>query len=83
MHPAVALAAVTGVPDEVKGELAKAYVVLKPDTTVTGEGLIAHCREHLAAYKIPRAVQFVDTVPITASGKIVRRLLKDFDDGTR
>ncbi len=83
MHPAVALAAVTGVPDEVKGELAKAYVVLKPDTTVTGEGLIAHCREHLAAYKIPRAVQFVDTVPITASGKIMRRLLKDHDDGTR
>ena len=83
MHPAVALAAVTGVPDEVKGELAKAYVVLKPDTTVTGDELVAHCRQHLAAYKIPRAVQFVDEVPITASGKIMRRLLKDYDDGTR
>ena len=83
MHPAVALAAVTGVPDEVKGELAKAYVVRKPDTTVTAEELIAHCRQHLAAYKIPRAVQFVDEVPITASGKIMRRLLKDYDDGTR
>ena len=83
MHPAVALAAVTGVPDEVKGELAKAYVVRKPDTTVTAEELIAHCRQHLAAYKIPRAVQFVDDVPITASGKIMRRLLKDYDDGTR
>ena len=83
MHPAVALAAVTGVPDEVKGELAKAYVVLKPGATVTAEQLIAHCREHLAAYKLPRAVQFVDEVPITASGKIMRRLLKNFDDGTR
>ena len=83
MHPAVALAAVTGVPDEMKGELAKAYVMLKPDTTVTAEALVAHCREHLAAYKIPRAVQFVDQVPITASGKIMRRLLKDYDDGTR
>ena len=83
MHPAVALAAVTGVPDEVKGELAKAYVVRKPDTTVTAEELVAHCRQHLAAYKIPRAVQFVDDVPITASGKIMRRLLKDYDDGTR
>ena len=83
MHPAVALAAVTGVADEVKGELAKAYVVRKPDTTVTAEELIAHCRQHLAAYKIPRAVQFVDEVPITASGKIMRRLLKDYDDGTR
>ncbi len=83
MHPAVALAAVTGVADEFKGELAKAYVVRNPDTTVTAEDLVAHCRQHLAAYKIPRAVQFVDDVPITASGKIMRRLLKDYDDGTR
>src|SRR4051794_21749985 len=83
MHPAVALAAVTGVPDEAKGELAKAYVVLKPGSTATAEELVAHCRGHLAAYKIPRAVQFVDEVPITASGKIMRRLLKDLDDGTR
>ena len=82
MHPAVALAAVTGVQDEVKGELAKAYVVLKPGATATREALVAHCREHLAAYKVPRAVQFVDEVPITASGKIMRRLLKDYDDDT-
>ena len=83
MHPAVALAAVTGVADEVKGELAKAYVVLKPGAAVTGAELVEHCRHHLAAYKLPRAVQFVDEVPITASGKILRRLLKDYDDGTR
>ena len=83
MHLAVALAAVTGVPDEVKGELAKAYVVLRTDANMTSEDLAAHCREHLAAYKIPRAVQFVDEVPITVSGKIMRRLLKDYDDGTR
>jgi long-chain acyl-CoA synthetase len=83
MHSTVALAAVTGVPDEVKGELAKAYVVLKPGCATTSDALIAHCREHLAAYKVPRAIQFVDSVPITASGKIMRRLLKDVDDGTR
>lgn len=83
MHPAVSLAAVTGVPDEVKGELAKAYVVVKHNCTVTAEELITHCRQHLAAYKVPRAVQFVDEVPITASGKIMRRLLTNYDDGTR
>ncbi len=83
MHPAVSLAAVTGVPDEVKGELAKAYVVRKPGSTATADVLIAHCREHLAAYKVPRVVQFVDSVPITASGKIMRRLLSDIEDGTR
>jgi long-chain acyl-CoA synthetase len=83
MHPAVALAAATGVPDEVKGELAKAYVVLKPDMTATSDELVAHSREHLAAYKVPRIVQFVEQVPITASGKIVRRLLEELDDGTR
>lgn len=79
----VALAAVTGVPDEVKGELAKAYVVLRPRATPDVEALLAHCRLHLAAYKVPRVVQFVDEVPITPSGKIVRRLLKHQDDGTR
>jgi long-chain acyl-CoA synthetase len=83
MHPSVSLAAVTGVPDELKGELAKAYVVLKPGSTTTADTLIAHCREHLAAYKVPRSIQFVDSVPITASGKIMRRLLKDVDDGAR
>jgi long-chain acyl-CoA synthetase len=50
MHPAVALAAVGSVPDEAKGELAKAYVVLKPDAVVEPASLVAHCREHLAAY---------------------------------
>ena len=83
MHPAVALAAVGGVPDEAKGELAKAYVVLKPDAQATRDELVAHCREHLAAYKVPRAVQFVGEVPMTSSGKIMRRLLPDIDDGHR
>jgi long-chain acyl-CoA synthetase len=83
MHPAVALSAVGSIPDEAKGELAKAYVILRPGAEVTGNALIAHCREHLAAYKVPRAVQFVESVPMTASGKIMRRKLKDIDDGGR
>jgi len=83
MHTSVALAAVCGVADEAKGELAKAYVMLKPGASASGKELVEHCRQHLAAYKLPRAVQFVANVPITGSGKIMRRLLKDVDDGTR
>ncbi len=83
MHPAVALAAVDGVPDEMKGELAKAYVVVKPGAAVTPEALVTHCRDHLAAYKVPRAIQFTEEVPVTSSGKIMRRLLSDLDDSSR
>jgi long-chain acyl-CoA synthetase len=83
MHPAVALAAVGGIPDEAKGELAKAYVMLRPGAEVNSASLITHCREHLAAYKVPRAIQFVESVPMTPSGKIMRRMLKNIDDGKR
>ena len=83
MHPAVALAAVGSIADEAKGELAKAYVIRKTGADVSSSDLIAHCREHLAAYKVPRAVQFVDSVPMTPSGKIMRRMLKNVDDGKR
>ncbi|MBC7893959.1 MAG: AMP-binding protein [Cytophagaceae bacterium] len=82
MHAAVALAAVGSVPDEAKGELAKAYVILKPGVEVSGADLVSHCREHLAAYKVPRAVQFVASVPTTSSGKIMRRRLNEVDDGS-
>ena len=82
MHPAVALAAVGSVPDEAKGELAKAYVVLKPAVDVSRADLVAHCREHLAAYKVPRAVQFIAAVPTTSSGKMMRRRLSEVDDGS-
>jgi len=83
MHPAVALVAVAGVPDDVKGELAKAYVVTKAGMEIPAEALIAHCRAHLAAYKSLRAVQFVTQMPMTSSGKMTRRTLKEIDDGMR
>ena len=79
MHPAVALVAVGPQGDEMKGEIAKAYVVLKPGATADEESIVAHCREHLAAYKVPRAVQFVDDVPKTSTGKIMRRELRTLD----
>jgi long-chain acyl-CoA synthetase len=82
MHPAFALAAVGSVPDEAKGELAKAYVILEAGAEVSGADLVSHCREHPAAYKVPRALQFVARVPTTSSGKIMRRMLNEVDDGS-
>jgi len=78
-HPAVALAAVGKQPDDIKGEIAKAYIVLKTDATCTEDEIIAFCRETLAAYKCPREVQFVSDVPKTSTGKIMRRELHTLD----
>ncbi|WP_435217992.1 AMP-binding protein [Luminiphilus sp. nBUS_07] len=78
-HPDVALVAVGSIPDEEKGELAKAYIVPKVGATPSADNLIAYCREHLAAYKVPRAVQFVDDLPKTSTGKVMRRELKTLD----
>ncbi|EEB78950.1 AMP-binding enzyme, putative [marine gamma proteobacterium HTCC2148] len=78
-HPDVALVAVGSIPDEAKGELAKAYIVPKTGATPDADDIIAYCREHLAAYKVPRAVQFVDDLPKTSTGKVMRRELKTLD----
>ena len=78
-HPDVALVAVGSIPDLAKGELAKAYIVPKTGTQPDTENVIAYCREHLAAYKVPRAVQFVDDLPKTSTGKVMRRELKKLD----
>ena len=78
-HPDVALVAVGSIPDEEKGELAKAYIVPKTGVTPNSDDIIAYCREHLAAYKVPRAVQFVDDLPKTSTGKVMRRELKTLD----
>ncbi|MBR0658634.1 long-chain fatty acid--CoA ligase [Roseomonas oryzicola] len=82
MHPAVALAAVGGIPDAAKGELATAHVIRRAGATVTANELIAHCRECLAACKVPRALQFEEAVPMAASVKIMRRMLAAIDDGS-
>jgi len=58
---------VCDVSDETKDDIAKAYVVTRPGTDVSGRDLVDHCRGHLAAYKVPRAVQFVESRPITSS----------------
>ncbi|MGI9624006.1 MAG: class I adenylate-forming enzyme family protein [Acidimicrobiales bacterium] len=79
-HPDVALVAVGPVVDENKGELAKAYIVLKDGVDGDVDSILAHCRDGLAAYKRPRQVQFVDALPTTSTGKVMRRELHTLDD---
>jgi len=79
-HPSVALAAVGRQPDEMKGEIAKAYIILKEGAKADPGSIMAHCRANLAAYKCPRKIQFVKDVPRTSSGKIMRRELVKIDD---
>ncbi len=78
-HPDVALAAVGKEDDKIKGEIAKAYVVLKSNSNILEEDLIKFCRTQLAAYKCPRKILFVKDVPKTSSGKIMRRELYKLD----
>ncbi len=78
-HPAVAMVAVGSVPDDTLGELARAYVVLRPGSAATEAEIIEHCRPHLAAYKRPRSVRFVPDLPKTSTGKVMRRELKTLD----
>jgi long-chain acyl-CoA synthetase len=78
-HPAVAMVAVGSVPDETHGELARAYVVLRPGAAATEAEIIEHCRPHLAAYKLPRSVRFTDDLPKTSTGKVMRRELNSLD----
>ncbi|WP_411132874.1 AMP-binding protein [Streptomyces sp. C10] len=75
-HPAVREAAVVGVPDAYRGESVKAYVSLRPGTSTEPAELAAYCKERLAAYKYPRAVEILAELPKTTSGKILRRELR-------
>jgi long-chain acyl-CoA synthetase len=79
-HPEVAMVAVGSQPDEDKGEVARAYIVLKNGVVPDCDSILAYCRQHLAAYKVPRSVRFVADLPKTSTGKVLRRQLKTLDN---
>ena len=81
-HPAVLECAVIGLPSEKWGEVPLAIVSLQPGESITAEDLIGFCRDKLARYKIPKAVEFSDDIPRNPSGKILKRLLRDRYPGT-
>ena len=76
-HPAVGECAVYGIPDPIKGEVTVAAIVLAAGNPATETDLEAFCRDRLATYKVPRAFQFVATLPKSATGKVLKRVLRD------
>ncbi len=78
-HPAVKEAGVVGIPDPYRGEAVKAYVVLKPGAPVGTDELIEHCKRGLAEFKVPREVEIQESLPKTAVGKILYRVLREED----
>jgi long-chain acyl-CoA synthetase len=75
-HPKILEACAVGVPDEYRGETIKAFVVVKPGESLTDAEIIEYCRERLAAYKAPKRIAFLDALPKSAAGKILRRELQ-------
>jgi long-chain acyl-CoA synthetase len=75
-HPKVQEAVSVGIPDKYRGETVKAFIVLKPGEKATEEEIISFCKEKLAAYKVPKLVEFRDALPKSAIGKILRKVLR-------
>lgn len=75
-HPDISEVAVIGVPDQRLGEVARAYVIAKPDTAPVADEIVAWCRQRLANFKVPREVLLVDAFPRNASGKVLKRTLR-------
>ena len=74
--PGVAECACVGVPDEKTGEAVRLFVVKAPNVTLTDEQIVAHCKSELASYKIPKQIRFIEALPKSTVGKILRRDLR-------
>ena len=74
---AIAQVAVVGIPDDYFGEVGAAFVVLRPGAQVNADDVIAYARTHLANYKVPRRVEVVDSLPVNATGKVLKTELRD------
>jgi len=79
-HPKVAEAVAIGVKDQYRGETVKAFIVLKPGEKCTEEEIIKFCKEKLAPYKVPKLVEFRDSIPKSAIGKILRKILREEEE---
>jgi long-chain acyl-CoA synthetase len=78
-HPKILEACAIGVPDEYRGETVKAFIVVKEGETLTQEEIVSYCKEKLAAYKVPKIIEFMDELPKSAVGKILRRELREME----
>jgi long-chain acyl-CoA synthetase len=82
-HPSVAEVGVAGLPDKMRGERAKAWIVLHPGEEITSAEIKAYCRERLVAYKVPSHFEFVPDLPKSAAGKVLRRILQERESETK
>jgi long-chain acyl-CoA synthetase len=76
-HPKILEACTVGVPDDYRGETVKAFIVVKQGETLTKKEVETHCRDRLAPYKIPKLIEFIDELPKSAVGKILRKALRE------
>ena len=78
-HPKILEACAIGIPDEYRGETVKAFIVVKDGETLTEEEIISYCKEKLAVYKVPKIIEFMDELPKSAVGKVLRRELREME----
>ncbi len=76
-HPGVGQVAVIGIPDERMGEVGMAFIVPEPGADLTPEAIVDWCREHMANYKVPRLVEITNELPMNASGKVQKFVLRE------